>query len=147
MELRWSKFYLISLNTFWSVVVRISRKSPFNYENRNALWSQGMITFHGNIALIAFFMKGIVEASSCHKSFTHRHLMCPDKKTFEDHRSETVAWGDRKCLCPVAVEAPLSLRSSFRWIIAYFKKSIRSQGCKGKVLQPLFVFLLLLLGY
>lgn len=51
------------------------KESPFNYENRNALWSQGMIIFHEKIALITFFLEGVVEASGYHESSTHRHLV------------------------------------------------------------------------
>ena len=122
LELRWSKFCLASLNTFWSIVGKTIKESLFGDQNRNAFRSEGMIKFHDNIALMTV-SEG--HTRSCwlpcgwYESFIHLFsTWCSqDKEIFEDwrYRSETSVRRDRKVqLCPEVVEALLSLRSLFK---------------------------------
>lgn len=150
LELRWSKFYLASLNTFWSIVGKTIKESLFDDQNRNAFISEGMIKFHDNIALMTLFLKGILEAAGCHvDGMSHLFIYSASgvPKIKKSLKTEDIGvrpeWErDRKVqLCPEVVEALLSLRSLFKCII--LKLKYRSQGCRsqGKGYNP-FISLL-----
>ena len=130
LELRWSKFYLASLNTFWSIVGKTIKESLFGDQNRNAFRSEGMVKFHDNIALTTLFLKGILEAAGCHvDGMSHLFIYSASgvPKIKKSLKTEDIGvrpeWErDRKVqLCPEVVEALLSLRSLFKCIILKLK--------------------------
>lgn len=72
------------------------KESPFGYENRNSLWSEGMNKFLWKHCINDLHPEGYTRGSGCHvdgMSHLFTGTWCaPDKETFEDSRSDTETW-------------------------------------------------------